>query len=150
MLTNFFFSGPFALQWDRAEIVDFTLPVYTDHIVGLVPLKIENNKDAQIKPFDWRAWVVIALLPPIYLLIIALSEYVFNHHVDWWTLINFTLRPIFLQGVPRLPQANMYNRIFSINWIWMMNVLGLAYLGMSNALPYWLKISIKLLSYLQV
>lgn len=131
--SNFFFSGPFAMQGDRAEIVDFSLPVYTGHIVALIPLKMVNNQDALIKPFDWRSWVVIASLPPTYLLFIALSEYVFNHDVNWWKLINFTLNPIFMQGVPRLPEANMYNRIFSINWIMMTYVLGLAYLGMSYA-----------------
>ena len=65
----------------------------------------------------------------MYLLIIAISEYVFNRHVDWWTLIYLTLMPIFFQGVPRLPETKIYNRIFSINWIMPMYVLALAYLG---------------------
>ena len=119
------------MQWDRAEIVDFSLSVYTDHIIGIVPLKIKDNIDALIQPFNWRVWAIIACLPPMYLSIIALSEYAFNRQVKWWTFINFTLRPIFVQSLPVFPQANIYNKLFSINWIMMMYVLGQAYLGKS-------------------
>ena len=115
----------------RTEIVDFSVPVYTDQVIGLVPLKIKDNRDARIEPFHWRVWAIIACLPPMYLLIMALSEYEFNHEVNWWTLIDFILRPIFMQTLPMFPQANMYNKLFSINWIMMMFVLGQAYLGRS-------------------
>ena len=90
---------------------------------------MEKVPNVLIKPFDWRVWILLIALPPMYLLIIAISEYVFNRHVDWWTLIYLTLMPIFMQGVPRLPETKVYNRIFSINWIMPMYVLGLAYLG---------------------
>ena len=126
------------MNWDRAQIVDFTLPVYTDQILGLVPLIIEKDPRVLSKPFDWRVWLVLAVLPPMYLFIITLSEYAFNHRVNWWTLIDFTLRPVFMQGVPRLPEAKMYNRIFSINWIMMMYVLGLAYLCKLHVTRCWL------------
>ena len=63
----------------RTEIVDFSVPVYTDQVIGLVPLKIKDNRDARIEPFHWSLWVIIACLPPMYLLIMALSEYEFNH-----------------------------------------------------------------------
>ena len=118
------------MQQDRAQIVDFTQAVYTDQIVGLVPLKVENNQRVLLKAFEWRVWAVLVALPPVYLLIITLAEYVFNRRVqDWWTLIDSTLRPIFMQGVPRIPDAKICNRIFSINWIMMMIVLGSAYSG---------------------
>ena len=114
---------------DRAEIVDFTIPVYTDHVMGVVPFKIKDQRDARIEPFHWKVWAVIAALPPVYLIIVALSERVFNNHVHWWIVFDNTLRPVFLQGVPKLPGENMYNRIFSITWIMMMYVMGVAYLG---------------------
>ena len=113
----------------RAEIVDFTVPVYTDHIMGVVPFKIKDQRDARIEPFHWNVWAAIASLPLMYLIIIALSECVFNNHVHWWIVFDNTLRPVFLQGVPKLPGENMYNRIFSITWIMMTYVMGVAYLG---------------------
>ena len=113
----------------RSEIVDFTVPVYTDHIMLVVPFKIKDQRDARIEPFHWKVWAVIAALPPMYLIIVALSERVFNNHVHWWKVIDITLRPVFLQGVPKLPEGYMYNRILSITWIMMMYVMGVAYLG---------------------
>ena len=119
------------MQWDRAEIVDFSISVYTDHLIGLVPLKIKDSRDARIEPFHWKVWAIIASLPPMYLLIIALSEYIFNRQVRWRTLIDFTLRPIFMQSLTIFPQAKVYNKLFSITWIMMMFVLAQAYLGKS-------------------
>ena len=114
---------------DRAEIVDFTLPVYVDQIMGILPFKIKDQRDARIEPFHWKVWAVIAALPPMYLILITLSECIFTNHVHWWKVIDITLRPVFLQGVPKLPEEYMYNRIFSITWIMMMYILGTAYLG---------------------
>ena len=125
------------MNWERAKIVDYTLPVYTGQLMALVPINVPDKRDARIEPFDWRVWVVIAFLPQIYLLMMAIAECLFNHDINWWILIEVTLRPIFMQGVPRPPVANTYNRIFSITWITMCYVLAVAYLGMSHDWLCW-------------
>ena len=60
--------------WDRAQIVDFTIPVYIDPLSCLVPLKIEKVPDVLIKPFDWRVWIDY-LLVTYFLLVVATQKF---------------------------------------------------------------------------
>ena len=125
------FLGPFAITQERARFVDFSVPVYTDDILFLMPLKLEKDASILIRPFGWRVWIIVLLVPPTYLLILALSDFVFEGKVKWWELTDFTARLLFMHGVPILPETTIYKRIFSITWIVAQTIMALAYAGHS-------------------
>ena len=122
--------GPFAITQQRARDVDFSVSVYTDDIVFMMPFKVENDPGIIMRPFGWRVWIIVLLVPPAYLLILGLSDFAFEgNNVRWWELTDFTVRHLFMHSVPKLPESTSYKRIFSITWIATQTIMAVVYAG---------------------
>lgn len=130
--------GPFAIMPQRARDVDFSITLYQDDTVFMMPLNIEKDSRIIMRPFEWRVWILVLLAPPAYLLILGLSDFAFERFerkVEWWKLTDFTVRLLFMHGTPRLPESTIYRRIFSITWIVTQTILAVVYAGLFEALP---------------
>ena len=122
--------GPFAIMPQRARDVDFSITLYQDDTVFMMPLNIEKDSRIIMRPFEWRVWILVLLAPPAYLLILGLSDFAFEgNNVRWWELTDFTVRHLFMHSVPKLPESTSYKRIFSITWIATQTIMAVVYAG---------------------
>ena len=123
----------------RAQVIEYTIPVYVDDQVALVPFKPSRDQAILIKVFDWRIWLVLLSLTPTFILVSGLSDRFFKGRTHWWGQVDFALRTIFMDSVfPCIPQERVYNKILSFTWIWGCFVLFAAYSG--NSLYIFLRI----------
>ena len=49
-------SGLFSFQYARAQVIQYTVPIYVDGTVAVVPLKMGKDHSVLIRPFGWRVW----------------------------------------------------------------------------------------------
>ena len=66
--------GPFIVNEERARVIDFTIPVYIDDILGIIPFKVEKDSAVIIRPFSWRVWLAILGITSLYLLSVLLAD----------------------------------------------------------------------------
>ena len=121
--------GPFGFRVDRAQVVDFTIPVYIDDLVGIIPFKTEEDHSILGKPFDWPTWFGVFTIPPAFLLILVLSDFVFHGKCKIWGLTEFVFRSMVSQNGPELPQPRNFNRVYTMTWILGCYVLATSYTG---------------------
>ena len=111
------------------EAVDFSIPVLTDAIVGIMPYKKEKATVDILRPFDWKIWISIACLIMTFLIAFALCDLAFNGYIRWWNLIEFTYRLMLVHSVATLPDKRMYNKVLVCVWLYGLLILAVAYLG---------------------
>ena len=116
----------------RSQVIQYTLPIYVDNIIAVMPYKMEDDHGVLLRPFKWEVWVGIVLVTISYILVTGLIEWAYNGRCKWWDIINFTLRCICMDSIGQksILMANSYNRILSITWIWCSLILFAAYAGM--------------------
>ena len=123
-------TGPFSVNDQRAQVIEYTIPVYVDDQVALIPYKPSRNQAVLIKVFDWRIWLTLLFLTPAYIIVCGLSTRLFMGQVNWWAQVDFALRTLCMDSAyPRIPQERNYNKILSFTWIWGCFVLFAAYSG---------------------
>ena len=127
-----FIPGPFSFNLARSQVIQYTLPVYVDNIIAVMPFKMADDHGVLIRPFKWRVWVGIAFATLAFILLTGLIEWAYNRTSKWWKIIDFTLRCICMDSMDQksILVANDYNRILSITWIWCSFILFAAYSGM--------------------
>ena len=103
--------------------------MYIDDLVGIVPFKTEEDHSILAQPFDWATWVGMFALPPVFFLILAVSDFAFHGKWKIWMLAEFIVRSLLSHTVPALPQARNYNRIYTMTWILGCLVLATSYTG---------------------
>ena len=114
---------------ERLQAVDFSTPVLSSALVGIIPFKREKVTEVIIRPFDWKIWVCLACLIATFMLALAISDLIFNGHIKWWNLIEFTYRLMLMHRAAILPDKRMYNRIFVCVWLFGFLILSIAYIG---------------------
>ena len=102
-LNIFFVTDPSAITKERLQYVDFTIPVYTDSIVGMIPCKEEKVADVIMRPFDWKIWICVAGVTATFLLAFAFSDLAFNGYIRWRNLIEFTYRLMLMHSADLQP-----------------------------------------------
>ena len=128
-LNIFFVTDPSAITKERLQYVDFTIPVYTDSIVGMIPFKEEKVADVIMRPFDWKIWICVAGVTATFLLAFAFSDLAFNGYIRWWNLIEFTYRLMLMHSAAILPDKRIYNRVFVSFWLFGFLILSVACSG---------------------
>ena len=126
-----YITGPFSFNLARSQVVQYTLPVYTDNIIALMPFKRADDHSIIFRPFEWRVWVGIGLVLPIFILITVFSNWIYFGHCDWWKQIEFTSKCICMEG-GSIPKAQYHNMIYSLTWIWCSFILFAAYSGVTE------------------
>ena len=116
------------MTFRRSQVIDFSLPIVTDDMTGFLSFGVAKDHGILYQAFDWRVWLAIAALTPVYVAILGLSDWIYSRHTDWWTYIHFCLGSICLDSV-KVPQGKNYNKIYSMAWMWMSFILFLAYEG---------------------
>ena len=124
-------KGPFTKTWLRAQVIDYSISFFTDEITGYLALELEKDPAILAKAFDWRIWVGVLTVLPLYIVIICISDWTYNGNAQhWWYYCQFCLRSICMDSV-KIPQKQNYNKVSSIVWIWSSFILFTAYQGIS-------------------
>ena len=124
------FTGPFGITLIRSEVVDYTIPVYIDDFTGLVSMEVNKDQAILVRPFDWKVWIVVFIVTPIFALILFLSEKFYHGHAEWWRAVDFVTRSLTIESLVVIPKARNYNMIFSLTGIWGFYILVLFYTGL--------------------
>ena len=114
----------------RSEVIDYTIPVYIDDLTGLVAIKVKKDQAILVRPFDWRVWIVVFSLIPIFALDLFLSEKLYHGHAEWWRAVDFVTRSLTIESMVTIPKARNYNMILSLTGIWGFYILVLFYTGL--------------------
>ena len=88
-------SGPFLPTLDRAINVDFTRPVVQGFYSAVVPLRFKSNIWFFVDPFTWKLWIIFFISIPIYIFILALSDYCYFGTVKLDEIAAFVIRNAF-------------------------------------------------------
>ena len=124
------FAGPFGITLIRSQVVDYTIPVYIDDFNALVSMEVKKDQAILVRPFDWKVWIVVFIVTPIFALILFLSEKYYYGHAEWWRAVDFVTRSLTIESLVAIPKARNYNMIFSLTGIWGFYILVLFYTGL--------------------
>ena len=121
--------GPFSQTLRRSQVVDFSLPVYIDYGIGFLSMDIKKDYSILIRTFDWRVWLGVLLVTPIFVAVLSLSDWFYNGQTEeWWYYMEFWLRPICFDSV-KLLRPQDYLRVYCLTWVLGSFILSMAYQG---------------------
>ena len=127
--------GPFAQTPDLADAVDFTAQVADSYFSVVVPLKHDSKMWFIIDPLDYEVWLGLMISVPIYLLAMALADYLYSGYVDLDDLTGFILRNALSEQHSTLSKnTKVYKKLLIMIWIWSMLILVQSYAGNLTAM----------------
>ena len=127
--------GPFAQTPDLADAVDFTAQVADSYYSVVVPLKHDSKMWFIFDPLDYEVWLGLLISVPIYLLAMALADYLYSGYVDLDDLTGFILRNVLSEQHSRLSKnTKVYKKLLIMTWIWSMLILVQSYAGNLTAM----------------
>ena len=86
-------------------------------------------------PFTYHVWLLISISIPIYLVIMGLSEYLYDGSVDWDSLCGFVLRnTLSEQNCKPIDYTQAYQKVLIIVWLLSVFVLVQSYAGSLTAM----------------
>ena len=120
--------GPFAVTYLRSQVVDFSSYYYMDASPFMTSFETTVDIYALIRPFNYDIWLILAILPPIYCILMAISDKIFIGMGQWYFQIEFVYRNL-LKQVDKVPNFKKYNIIFAQTWIFGAFIMTTLYLG---------------------
>ena len=120
--------GPFAVTYLRYQVVDFSSYYYMDASPFMTSFETTVDIYALIRPFNYDIWLILAILPPIYCILMAISDKIFIGMGQWYFQIEFVYRNL-LKQVDKVPNFKKYNIIFAQTWIFGAFIMTTLYLG---------------------
>ena len=97
-------------------------------MTGFLFFGVSKDQGILFRALGWKVWLAVVIITPLYIVILGLSDWLYNGQTNWWTYIEFCLRSICMDSV-KIPQSQNYNKVYSLAWLWMTFVLFLAYQG---------------------
>ena len=87
-----------------------------------------------VKPLDSEIWIWWIISIPIFILVMALAEYVTNGHIDWDTSVGFVVRTVFMEHMETMPDRKFYEKILFFVWTWSSFVIVMSFAGNLTAM----------------
>ena len=130
---NLHFLGPFGVNFERSQAVDFSYPILIDYLSIIFPIELGKDPWPIIRPYHWKVWIGILLSPPVFILTMGVADRWANNgdwrRVRWATITGFALRTCFIQSAPWLPESRLYRKMFSLGWMWAFFVIAQGFAG---------------------
>ena len=127
--------GPFSINHNRLQGVDFTIPVLVDFWGLLVPVRQDISLAAILHAFEFKVWLVILMAIPIYILLMTMANYNYFGQMKWEMFASFVLRASVMEGTGKsLPEKALYQKLLILFWSLPLFVLVTAYTGNMTAL----------------
>ena len=100
----------------------------------VIPLRIQTDWLAILKPFQYEVWMLLVISIPIYILAMTLADYIYSGNVNWKSLIGFVGRITLHSDVINVDNRRLYQKLFIIIWMYAFLILGYAYAGTLTAI----------------
>jgi hypothetical protein len=131
----FYCLGPFGVNYERAQAIDFTFAIGTDYYTTIVPIQLTKDPWPIIRPFDPEVWLGILVTLPIFLAAIGITSFIFfeksiYHRNKSWM---FTLRTVFIQSSCWIPEEAIHQKVLALTWIWACFILAQGYAGTAGS-----------------
>ena len=62
------------MTFRRSQVTDFSVPIVTDDMTGFLSFGVGKDRGILYQAFDWRVWLTVAILTPVYIAILGLSD----------------------------------------------------------------------------
>ena len=128
------FTGPHTITLNRLQGVDFTHPVIVDHWGLVIPLRKRTDLLKILNPFQYEVWTILTMSIPIYILLMAVADYLYTGNVNWESLIGFVGRTALHTDVKDIKGKRLYQKLFIITWMGAFLILYYAYAGTLTAM----------------
>jgi hypothetical protein len=73
----FYCLGPFGVNYEPGQAIDFTFTIGTDYWTTIVPIQLTNDPWPIIRPFQPEVWLGILVTLPIFLAAIGITSFFF-------------------------------------------------------------------------
>ena len=120
--------GPFAVTYLRYQVVDFSSYYYMDASPFMTSFATTVDIYALIRPFNYDIWLILLFLPPLYIIVMGLSDKIFDGMGHWSFQLEFVYMNL-LKQVDKVPILRKYNRILAQTWIFGAFIMTTLYLG---------------------
>ena len=116
--------------------MDFTIPLLTDFLGLVIPLKQSYNLSAILNAFELEVWLVILFTMPMYPLAMVMANYHYSGgHMKWEMYASFVIRASVSERRGRvIPNTWLYQKLLILFWCLPLFVLVKAYEGNMTAL----------------
>ena len=127
--------GPFTINHNRLQGVQFTIPVVVGSYGLVVPLRQNYNLAAILHAFEFKVWLVILMTIPTYILVMTMANYHHFGHMKWEIFASFVIRSSIMERRGKsLPVKRLYQKLLLLFWSLPLFVLVTAYKGNMTAL----------------
>ena len=128
--------GPFSINKNRMQGVEFTIPLLVDFWGLLVPVRQNYSLAAILHAFESKVWMVLLMAIPIYILLMTVANYNYFGQMKWEMFASFVLRACVMErrGIISIPVNKLYQKILVLFWCLPLFVLITAYRGNMTAL----------------
>ena len=96
-------------------------------ITVVVPLDHDSKMWFFVEPLTRNVWITFLACIPVYLLTMALANYLFSGWADWGKLSSFVLRNALCEHYTLPTYKNAYQKIFIMTWVSMSMLMVYAY-----------------------
>ena len=114
--------------------MDFTNPVVVDHWGLVIPLRIQTDLLKMFNPFQKQVWALLAMSIPIYILAMAMADFLYSGNVNWESVIGFVGRTALHTDIKDTKDKRLYQKLFIITWMGAFLILYYAYAGTLTAM----------------
>ena len=135
LLTSLNTIGPFTITHPRYQVVDFSSVFMIDTSPFILPFETIVDIFVLVKPFAWLVWVCSILAPPVYWIVMGLSDLLYDGDTlwtHWMFLLDFVFRHLFKEAhklTQKLSTDMTYSNILRMNWVYGAFLISTLYSG---------------------
>ena len=127
--------GPFFVNTNRLQGVDFTTPMLTMSHGLVIPIRPSINLAAITDALELKVWLVILITMPVYITIMVMANREYFGDMKWEVFAAFVIRTsVMEQRVECPPATRLYQKMLMLFWIVPLFVLITGYVGNMTAL----------------
>ena len=128
------FLGPFRWNKNSRQSVDHTAPYHVGYTTIVVPLLLETEIWSIAHPLSDNVWYASIISIPVFLVVMALADFVYFGKIHWTPLLGFVIRNVFSEHNEMPNNKRGYQKILIIVWLASIFVLVQSYAGNLTAM----------------
>ena len=114
--------------------MDFSTPVFVDYWGLVIPLRIKDSLLNIIYPFSLEVWIMLSITIPVYILAMALTDYIDFGSIRWKKSTGIVVRIALHTDIGDYSERRFHQKFLIIIWIWSFFILAHAYGGNLTAM----------------
>ena len=114
--------------------MDFSSIIATGYRSVIIPVQTENNMWSFLEPLEFEIWILCIISIPIFIIVMAMADFVASGHIDWDNSVGFVIRTVFMEHMETMPYRKFYQKILFFVWTWSCFVIVMSFAGNLTAM----------------